>query len=245
MTKHSNTLGVLGLKPSYLKPSHAALQVLAASVLITGLAGCASNRDAESAIGFVAPVTTVEQRHPIDLVKARASVALQVPGKADGLNVYQKERIRHFIALWRSEGEGKLVVSGNSRTGLAGLRDLLIERVVPVSAVEIGRYDVNQLGVKLSFARLVARPPKCGVWNSDLGKDSSNTEYENFGCAAQHNLAAMIANPKDLETPRDQVDWTSAARQDFIERAFTAGKATGGDTSATDKAGTISDVAKH
>lgn len=240
MTKQMKTPGALGFN---LKP--ATLKLLAASVLVTGLAGCATTRDAEKAIGFVAPATTVEERHPINIVKARAAIALQVPGNAGGLNVYQQERIRHFIAIWRAEGTGKLTVSGNSREGLAGLRDLLIESVVPVVAVEIARYDVNQRGVKLSFARLVAQGPKCGTWNSDLAKDSTNTEYENFGCADRHNLAALIANPKDLQTPRDQVDWTNAERVDFMMKAFQLGKPTGGDTSATDKAGTISDIAKH
>ena len=240
MINQLKSLGVLGTS---LKP--AARRVLAASVLATGLAGCANNQAAEKMIGFVAPATTVEQRHPINVVNARAAIALQVPGRAGGLNVYQQERIRHFIAIWRAEGTGKLTVSGNSRDGLAGVRDLLIERVVPAAAVEIRRYDVNQPGVKLSFARLVAQPPKCGNFNSDLTRDSANTEYDNFGCAAQHNLAALIANPKDLQTPRDQVDWTNAERHDFMNRAFQVGKSTGGDTNATDKAGTISDIAKH
>jgi len=219
--------------------------LLAASVLVMALAGCGHRLDGQQASGFVEPVKTYEQRHPIEIEKARAVLALSVPANAHGLNVYQKERVRHFIALWRNEGAGKIAIAGNNREALGDLRDLLIERVVPVGAVQVIGYDAGQPGLKLSFARYVAEGPKCGKFPTNLAIDPGNTEYENFGCAGQHNFAAMIANPHDLVSPRDQVDWTDADRRNFIFRAFEAGRSTAGDTTATDKAGTISDVAKH
>ena len=240
MTNQLKKLGVLG---SNLKP--ATLRILAASVLVTGLAGCAHRLETGHAEGFVAPGSTVEERHPIEIEKARANLALQVGGDSGGLNVYQRDRVRHFIAIWRNEGAGKIVVSGNSHAALADLRDLLIERVVPVGAVQVVRFDGGQPGVKLSFARYVAEGPKCGHWRTNLADDSANTEQENFGCADQHNLAALIANPKDLVMLRDQVDWSNADRSDFMFRAFTFGKGTSADTTAIDRSGTISDVAKH
>jgi len=240
MTNQMKTLGVLG---SSLKP--ATLRILTASVLLTGLAGCA-HRGYEAPEAFVAePVRTVEERHPIEIVDARANLVLQAPSDGGGLNVYQKERVRHFIATWRNEGSGKLMVSGNSHAALADLRDLLIERVVPVGALNVVGYDINQPGVKISFARYVAKAPKCGKFNTNLASDSANTEYYNFGCADQHNLAALIANPRDLVVPRDQVDWSNADRNDFVFRAFNAGRDTGGEVTSTTKAGTISSVAAH
>jgi len=224
---------------------HRLLGALAVSALALGIAGCGHRGYHEQTVSSLEPVQTVEQRHPIEIEKARATLALNVPGNASGLNIYQKERVRHFIATWRSEGAGKIVVSGNNRGALGDLRDLLIERVVPVGAVEVVSYEAGQPGIKLYFARYIAEGPKCGKFPTDLGRDPNNTEYENFGCAAQHNMAALIANPRDLEVPRDQVDWTSSQRRDFIERAYIASRNTAGDTTATDKAGTISDVAKH
>ena len=221
--------------PSYL---------LAASLMATVLAGC-GHRLEKQLVGYVAPVQTVEQRHPIEIEKARATLALQVPGNAHGLNVYQKERVRHFIALWRNEGAGKITVAGNNREALSDLRDLLIERVVPVGAVQLTGYGANQAGVSLSFSRYIAEGPKCGKFPTNLAEDNANTDYENFGCAAQHNLAALVANPRDLVSPRDQVDWTDADRRNFIFRAFESGKNTAGDTTTTNKAGTISEVANH
>ena len=240
MTKQMKMPGCFGTSLT-----SATVRILAASVLVTGLAGCGHQYDDTRLSGFVDTTQDAEQRHPIEIEKARAVLTLNVPGNAQGLNVYQKDRVRHFIGLWRNEGSGKIAVSGNNRGALEGLRDLLIERVVPVGAVEVVRHDANQPGIKLSFARYVAEGPKCGKFPSNLAKDSANTEYENFGCAQQHNLAALIANPKDLVTPRDQVDWTDADRRDFIYRAWLGGRNTAGDTSNTNKAGTISDVAAH
>jgi len=223
------------------------VRILAASILVTGLTGCGHRFDRMEVTSEIerAPLKTAEQRNPIEIEKARATLALNVPGNSGGLNDYQKDRVRHFIAVWRNEGAGKIMVSGNNRGALEDLRDLLIERVVPVGAVQVLGYDANQPGVKLSFARYVAEGPACGKFNTNLAEDSKNTEYGNFGCAAQHNMAALIANPKDLITPRDQTDWTDANRRDFMYRAWLTGRNTAGDTTTTNKAGTISDVAAH
>jgi len=239
MTKQ---LKMTGLSGASLKAT--AVRILTASVLVTGLAGCGHQLGGDTTSGFVA-TQDVNERHPIEVEKARATLALNVPGNAQGLNVYQKDRVRHFIADWRNYGSGQIVVAGNNRGALLDIRDLLVERRVPIGAVQVVTYGVDQPGVKLSFARYVAEGPKCGKFPTDLGKDPNNTEYENFGCAAQHNLAAMIDNPKDLVGPRDQADWTDGDRRDFIYRAWWAGKDTGGDVEKVNKSGTVSDVAKQ
>lgn len=227
---------------SALRP--ATLGILAVSVLALGVAGCGHRYDDVRAASFAEPVQSIEERHPIEVEKARANLVLQVPGNAHGLNTYQQEKLRHFIGLWRNEGAGKLVVSGNNREALAGVRDILIERVVPVGSVQLSDYDANQPGVKISFARYVAEGPDCGKWPKDLSQQSDNEDYVNFGCSAQHNLAAMIANPKDLVSPRDQADWSDANRKDFVFRAYHAGTETSASTTAVERGGNISDVAK-
>lgn len=242
MTNQMTLRTALGsaLRPQTLsKP----LRLLAASALAVGIAGCGHRFDNDrTPAAFAEPVKTIEQRHPIEIEKARAHLALATPSNAHGLNAYQQERLRHFIGLWRNEGYGQLTVSGNNREAMAGVRDILIERVVPVGAVEVGRYDASQPGVKISFGRYVAEGPKCGKWTTNLAEQTDNQEYGNYGCTAQHNLAAMIANPKDLQTPRDQSDWTDGDRKDFMWRAFKTGAETAANTSAVDKAGNVSSV---
>ena len=218
------------------------IRILAASVLAAALAGCGHRSQEGRVVGFTEPVQSIDQRHPIEIEKAQAHLTLQTPANAHGLNTYQQEKLRHFIGVWRNEGYGKLIVAGNNREALSGVRDILIERVVPVGAVQVGSYGLGQSGVKISFARYVAEGPDCGKWTRNLADQQDNQEYGNFGCAAQHNLAAMIANPKDLQTPRDQADWSDADRNDFVWRAYRGGQETAASTNAVKEAGNVSSV---
>src|SRR5690606_33108943 len=44
--------------------------------------------------------------------------------------------------------------------------------------------------------------PECGHWPVNVAENFSNMPAPNFGCAQQANLAAMVANPRDLAVPR-------------------------------------------
>lgn len=222
-----------------------AMRLVAASVLALSIAGCRDGIGDGRMIGFVEPVQSYQERHPIVVEKGDANLALDVPSSASGLNVYQKDQIRHFIGLWRNEGAGKLVVSASGREQMADLTDILIERVIPRGSLHLEGWHGGKPGVKLSFVRYVAQGPDCGAFPSSLSEDHDNVNYENYGCAAQHNLAAMIANPRDLIEPRDTVDWRDGDRRDTVYRNFWHGQTTGAEVSNQEKAGNISDVAKQ
>lgn len=42
----------------------------------------------------------------------------------------------------------------------------------------------------------------CGQWDADSTETSYNLMMPNHGCAVQHNIAAMAANPRDLVKAR-------------------------------------------
>jgi pilus assembly protein CpaD len=44
-----------------------------------------------------------------------------------------------------------------------------------------------------------------------------NDQYHNFGCAAQQNLAAMVANPADLVRPQPTAPAHGARRANVIK----------------------------
>jgi len=48
-----------------------------------------------------------------------------------------------------------------------------------------------------------ARTYACGQTWENLAATRNNTPYQNFGCAVSSNLAAQIADPRDLQTPRE------------------------------------------
>jgi len=47
-----------------------------------------------------------------------------------------------------------------------------------------------------------AHAEECGNWPEDMTRTAQNTTYENFGCSQQNNIAAMVADPRDLIRPR-------------------------------------------
>ena len=62
---------------------------------------------------------------------------------------------------------------------------------------------------------------QCGQWPhdtgpSDMAMSGLNKPYWNFGCATQQNLAAMVARPNDLLTPRAEGQLDAARRQTSI-----------------------------
>ena len=47
-----------------------------------------------------------------------------------------------------------------------------------------------------------AKTDPCGNWSQNAADMAQNLPMPDFGCSNQHNLAAMISEPRDLMTPR-------------------------------------------
>jgi type IV pilus biogenesis protein CpaD/CtpE len=86
-----------------------------------------------------------------------------------------------------------------------------------------------------------AHAKECGNWPEDLTATSRNRQYENFGCAQQNNIAAMVANPDDLWRPRKQTP-ADATRRSKIFDKYRQGAATAAAQEAQQKV-VISNVA--
>ncbi|CAL1690454.1 hypothetical protein MMB232_00579 [Brevundimonas subvibrioides] len=56
--------------------------------------------------------------------------------------------------------------------------------------------------VLVGFDTVRAVVPQCGTGWTNLTRTGSNAGYGNFGCAVNANLAAQIANPRDIVQPR-------------------------------------------
>ena len=90
--------------------------------------------------------------------------------------------------------------------------------------------------VLVGFDTVRAVVPQCGTTWTNLMRTGSNAGSSNFGCAVNANLAAQIANPRDIVQPRAmtpadagrravvfdhyrQGTQTSAAQEDLVSRA--------------------------
>lgn len=54
--------------------------------------------------------------------------------------------------------------------------------------------------ITIYVERHIAELPDCQRWSRDTLNDTNNASGQPFGCTSQSNLAAMIADPKDLIT---------------------------------------------
>jgi pilus assembly protein CpaD len=80
---------------------------------------------------------------------------------------------------------------------------ILASEGIPPRAIVSATYNGGRNApVIVSFARHFASTPECGDWSRSVTETGYNEAYANFGCAQQHNIAALVADPKDINVPR-------------------------------------------
>lgn len=169
-------------------------------------------------------------RHPIAIQEADQSIEIFVGNGRGGLNAQQRAEIVALGRTWMKEGTGAIVVDAPTRTpnaraaedSLREIRSLLSASGIPPRGVVVRRFTPADAqvfaAIRVSYPRIAASAGPCGVWPEDIGpsiKNKSyleNTEYWNFGCANQRNLAAMVDNPSDLVQPRPETPAYNARR---------------------------------
>ena len=214
------------------KPRHriAALRLLAAAGCAAMLAGCVT----EHAVTPTYP-TDLRQRHPISIREGVHTVELFIGSRRSELTLDQRADVLSFAHTWRRDAAGGIIIdvpSGTSNAAAAEgaareVRAILTGVGVPPQGIEVRPYrpgDPRTLAtLRLSYPRMVASAGPCGMWPHDLGptidrEHAENLEYWNFGCAAQRNLAAQVANAADLVQPRGETPASSERRTAVFEQ---------------------------
>jgi len=96
--------------------------------------------------------------------------------------------------------------------------------------------------VELGFISYHASTEPCGDWSTSVTNVAANHVTPNFGCAVQHDIAAQVADPRDLITPQPMAS-ADAARRAVVYDNYKNGKPTGA-TLSPDQSGAVSDVSK-
>jgi pilus assembly protein CpaD len=227
------------------------LRLLSALALCATLGACN-----EATLAGQGPITDDPAiRHPIVVGKGLATLDILPGGGPGGLTDRQLADVQSFALEWRARGRGPLALqiptggadSAKTRASLPAVRSALAGAGVPSRAIRESRYaaegPAHLAPLRLAFPVIEARVPHpCGEWPADAGSGghgSENLAYENFGCASQQNLAAMVADPEDFIRPRPETP------ADASRRATVMGKYRKGESTATtypDSTIKISDV---
>ncbi len=220
--------------------------LIAIALIGTSLTACAPIFNGEL------QATSYQERHPISVDAQTASLKIDYTNQDWALSNVDRSRLRAFTSAYLAKGYGPITVSMPSgseetRAGVrmaADVRNALHDNGIGWSnihgaTVRTGGGD-GKAFVLVSFTEYVASSSPCGAWQVDYSKSFSNLAPPNFGCATQHNLAAMVADPHDLIGPGEMTP-ADAARRGIVLEKYRSGETTS--TQEDDQAqGAVSNV---
>ena len=179
--------------------------VLAAALLLGGLAACGSDQpiEAEKAVAY-----DYRLKHPLTVASSLA--LLQLSAEGHRLSAADRARVAAFAAEYVRRGNGAMEVSvGAAEAADAFARNfaqdiagtLLDEGLKPAEVKLQLVLAEPTLPVGQALARFqssTAQLPECYDWRTG----DANAPSANFGCSVQRNIGAMVSNPRDLAEAR-------------------------------------------
>lgn len=216
-------------RPAMASVGHSFQRILLTGLVLgtaVALSGCGSTKDGMTTSAIPDDYRT---RHPIMLSEVEHTLDVPIASGDRRLTVGVQDSIAGFAADYLSASTGTIqimVPHGSPNSGAASamrkqIRQVLTTRGVAANRIIETSYQAesnsNAAPVRLSYVAITAMTNPCGEWPEDLQNNTfSNKNYHNFGCATQSNLAAQIANPMDLVTPRDMAPIDATRRSTVI-----------------------------
>lgn len=178
--------------------------------------------------------------HPITVEPSYQSLKLAYSGT--GLDAADREKLDSFVTDYRMHGNGKISIAVPGGAGMQQAVTALADRIneLGVSRDRILVAATSGAQIEVNYISYQARTADCGDWSEDLFYTADNRTAANLGCANQHNLAAMVADPRDLLGPR-AMDGGDAARRQTVITSYEKGQASAAQKSQ-DQNAAISDI---
>jgi pilus assembly protein CpaD len=195
---------------------------------------CGCNTD-QQITGAPTVPTDYRLRHPISITEKERTFQLFIGANRGSLTPAQRAELLAFAQSWKDEATGGVIIdlpvgSSNTRSAaeaLAEIESIVGASGVPQQSIAVRNYRVSPrtfATVRVSYPRIAAQAGPCGLWPEDMGPSLHRDYFENqpqwnMGCAAQRNLAAMVADPADLVQPRtDDTPAYTMRRTDVMEQ---------------------------
>ncbi|RZJ32188.1 MAG: pilus assembly protein CpaD [Brevundimonas sp.] len=162
------------------------------------LAGCASSGPSEP------PPLNPLSRYTLQTEPGLDRIALAV--HEDGLSPNQIAALRDLAVRYAGGGVGRIQIQGPSGDDPAAARQTWAVRSaleaagVPGQNIEVAGYDAPdpRAPVLAGFETVRAAIPNCAAERRDMGPRFSNESSLGLGCAITANMAAQIADPRDI-----------------------------------------------
>ena len=215
------------------RPSARAILRLAAPLLVlAALSACALPLELFGSVAQAA-LTSTEQ---FKMTARERPDEVRLAAHATGLSQAQIAALTELADRWLA-GRGPQVtiqspIRGASAEAVATTRfaaqALLVSLGVPAARVAQAGYEPSGDGaapVIVGFRAYEAVVPRCGQGFDRVNATHTNLPMENFGCAVTANMAAQLADPGDLVSPRD-LDAPPADRRAYVLDKYRQGKIT-------------------
>ena len=148
------------------------------------------------------------QRFPIGTQPETVNLPAHYAGRTDPFAGAGADSFDTLVETYLDRGHGPISIAGRDPgtarnspvpARIDQLREKLIAAGVPASAIHVQLVSEGDPDtITLSYERYTAVVPTCGDWSTRMDFNPRNTDYANFGCAQQHNLGVMVADPADL-----------------------------------------------
>ncbi|MEC9249455.1 MAG: CpaD family pilus assembly protein [Pseudomonadota bacterium] len=200
---------------------------LMALVVSTGVAGCATTATDLDLPQATAHAETFRSEFVVD-------------PRDNGLTWAQQSQLEMIADQYKARGHGPLVISypqgaANQQAAMhaiAEARNYLYAAGLDWRQIRGGAYDAQGAGngsLVFSFTQYEAVAPDCRGWDN-LAVEIDNRRSDRFGCFMAANLAATVADPRDLIAPRTMEAADGERRQTVLDR-YRAGQSTASERS--------------
>lgn len=203
------------------------------------LASCAAKTDRVTTSSVPDDYRT---RHAITLAEVQHNLDVPIGSGERKLTTPLRDLVRGFAQDYLALSKSTVTIAlpdssanaGAARNVSGEVRKVLIEAGVKSNHIVLTAYTPAEASasapIRLGFVAVTAITSDCGQWPSDLFGQTirDNTNWENFGCATQQNLAAQVANPADLVGPRGMTPIDAQRRAEVIRIYRDSGNVAGG-----------------
>ncbi|HWY60694.1 MAG TPA: CpaD family pilus assembly protein [Rhizomicrobium sp.] len=169
--------------------------------------------------------------HPISVEPAYQSLKLSYAPADTGISSADQARFANFVSDYEAHGNGSIAVSAPSGVNSQVMISFFAQRIndlgVSKDRILVATHDApaNDQRVEINYVSYQAHTTSCGDWSEDLAVTYDNQTAKNFGCAVQQNIAAQIADPRDLMGPR-RMDASDATRRATVLDHYEKGEVT-------------------
>ena len=174
---------------------------------------------------------TPTSRYTLQVEPGLDRIALAV--HETGVSPNQDAALAQLVSRFTVEGAPAIVVEAPAGADPVSsemawkVRQALVAAGAPEHRVQVVSYVAPdpRAPVLAGFETVRAVVPQCGTQWGNFSRTANNGSSINFGCAVTANLAAQIANPRDIVQPRGMTP-TDAGRRSVVFDNYRAGQHT-------------------